>query len=295
MECSLTAVQNYLSHLSKTYGLQICIKDFVGFTEQAEISTTLAPFLIHSIPFCMLAKSDKSCNKQCLKMVHLLMLRMEKSHNSFIGSCHLGIRELVCPIVADNAVIGSINVGPFPVSEKSFSHLVTYCCRHTDINKAAAIEAYHNTRFADPTLVPFLQPLFELLASHLALIYLMQKVPDPLEISCPEESQSVFECASKYIHSHYTQNCSVSAIAKHCHCSSSYINHLIKKRTGSGVRQFVNKLRIEQAKSLLITTDMTITDISEQLGFYQPSYFTTVFTSFTGRSPRAFRKDNQKI
>ena len=60
--------------------------------------------------------------------------------------------------------------------------------------------------------------------------------------------------------------------------------------TNIGVNDYINKFRIEKAVDLLTHTDLSITEISEQLGFRYPRYFSSVFKQAKGVLPTTFRK-----
>ena len=60
--------------------------------------------------------------------------------------------------------------------------------------------------------------------------------------------------------------------------------------TGTTVVCYVNRLRVEAAKRLLIATDGNAAEIAWQVGFESPKYFHRVFKAETGESPTSFRK-----
>ncbi|HPU62820.1 MAG TPA: helix-turn-helix transcriptional regulator, partial [Mobilitalea sp.] len=67
-----------------------------------------------------------------------------------------------------------------------------------------------------------------------------------------------------------------------------------KKKTGISLKNYINEYRIERAKELLLTSDKSISDIAEAVGFDNFSYFSTLFKKVTGLSPKEF-KDNHNL
>lgn len=59
-----------------------------------------------------------------------------------------------------------------------------------------------------------------------------------------------------------------------------------------GVNDYINRLRIEQAMSLLVNTNLNINEISCEVGFTYPRYFSSTFKSMTGMTPKQFRNEN---
>jgi AraC-like DNA-binding protein len=74
------------------------------------------------------------------------------------------------------------------------------------------------------------------------------------------------------------------------HYSSSHILSTFKKNTGYSLFQFFNMKKVQKACEYLNYTDMTIKEISFRLGFQDPLYFSRLFKSHMGISPRKYRK-----
>jgi AraC-like DNA-binding protein len=74
------------------------------------------------------------------------------------------------------------------------------------------------------------------------------------------------------------------------HYSSSHILSTFKKNTGFSLFQFFNMKKVQKACEYLNYTDLTIKEISFRLGFQDPLYFSRLFKSHMGISPRKYRK-----
>ena len=66
----------------------------------------------------------------------------------------------------------------------------------------------------------------------------------------------------------------------------------LKQITGMGINEYINQRKIEKAENLLLNTDLSISEISDSLGFTYQRYFSTIFKKIKGISPSQFR--NQK-
>ena len=72
--------------------------------------------------------------------------------------------------------------------------------------------------------------------------------------------------------------------------SPAYLGDMLRALTGQTTQQHVHHALIEQAKHLLLTTSLTVSETAFQLGFEYPQYFNRLFKSKTGLTPAAFRQ-----
>ncbi len=98
-----------------------------------------------------------------------------------------------------------------------------------------------------------------------------------------------------YVQLHLGERISVSTLAKLVGYSDYYLSRLFKQQMGISIDQYIRNMRIERAKFLMTTSQESIQEISDELGFSNRNYFTQVFTQVTGISPAAYRKENQRI
>ena len=68
----------------------------------------------------------------------------------------------------------------------------------------------------------------------------------------------------------------------------------MKSITGAGAKEYITRIRIEKAKSLMENTDMSIAEIAEKTGFASQSYFSTAFKTSTGLTPSQYKQQNKK-
>ncbi len=81
-------------------------------------------------------------------------------------------------------------------------------------------------------------------------------------------------------------------IAKASGYSEGHLRRFFKQVNSVTPMQYLNNLRIENAKNLLLNTGLSVKEISEQCGFNSPFYFSTIFKAKLGRSPSRYRDEN---
>lgn len=84
----------------------------------------------------------------------------------------------------------------------------------------------------------------------------------------------------------------VNDIASELSMSVHYLGDLLRNLTGMNTQQHIHQHLIEKAKSLLLTTNLSINEIAYTLGFDYPQYFNRLFKSKTGQTPLSFRNNN---
>lgn len=94
-----------------------------------------------------------------------------------------------------------------------------------------------------------------------------------------------------YINHHYLEKITRKQIAEIGRLNINYVSEFFRKNTGTPLLKYVNNLRLENARTLLISRpDLTIAEIAYRSGFTDTFYFTRLFHSMCGHSPSAFRK-----
>lgn len=93
----------------------------------------------------------------------------------------------------------------------------------------------------------------------------------------------------KYITENYSQNITLDSLATLMHRNKFYISHAFSKAFGISPMHYLNEIRIIVAKSLLTTSDFSIQQVAEMVGFSSATYFSQTFKKNTGLSPRDFR------
>lgn len=100
----------------------------------------------------------------------------------------------------------------------------------------------------------------------------------------------VIERATQYIFSN--PNARISAVADHCNMSESSIYALFKKELGKTPNEIRTEALCEKAIGLLSTTNKSVQEISDTVGFSSTSYFRKVLRKQTGKTPLEIRKES---
>lgn len=98
-----------------------------------------------------------------------------------------------------------------------------------------------------------------------------------------------FDGIMNYIHSHLDRRITLSELAGRACLTTGHFSKVFKQVMGTTPCLYVQNRRIKQAQTLMLTTDMTISQVAEAVGIFNPAQFTRLFTKITGRKPKDYR------
>ena len=96
---------------------------------------------------------------------------------------------------------------------------------------------------------------------------------------------------TRYLQEHLSEDISLSILAEEFHLSAQYISQLFKSEIGVNFLAYLTNIRMERAKKLLLSTALSIGEISDELGFGDYRVFTKVFKKAEGVTPSQYRRD----
>lgn len=97
-----------------------------------------------------------------------------------------------------------------------------------------------------------------------------------------------------FIENHLREKLTAQDLASRIGYSGYYLSRWFKKETGFSIDEYARNAKVERAKRMLVTTQDSIQDIADSLGFAGRNYFASTFRKITGMPPAAYRKKYQK-
>ena len=100
------------------------------------------------------------------------------------------------------------------------------------------------------------------------------------------------ECifVENYINEHYKENITLDHLAEAAYVNKYYLAHTFKKQKGISPINFLLEKRIEESKILLRTTNLSVNEISQIVGFSSQSYFAQSFKRTMHQTPLEYRR-----
>ncbi|WP_020619612.1 helix-turn-helix transcriptional regulator [Paenibacillus daejeonensis] len=155
------------------------------------------------------------------------------------------------------------------------------------------------TATVDPgLLVPLLDQIVELgstlslqnaLRWHIAGAELFERLQRVVMAELSSRSFYLSECAVQYLRDHMAQPFDSRQMESELHYHFDYISRCLRQYTGMSPLQYLHRLQIERARTLLVTTGLSIQEIGEQVGQPNGNYFIRLFRKHLGCPPGVYR------
>lgn len=104
-----------------------------------------------------------------------------------------------------------------------------------------------------------------------------------------DKPQYLVKQAIDYINEYYNQKLDLQTVADELYVSTWHLCKVIKKQTGTNFVDLLNNARIENAKKLLLESNMKIYEIAETVGYTDTAYFSKIFKKITQVTPNEYR------
>lgn len=218
-----------------------------------------------------------------------------------------GVREgRSYPIELENELISSIKVNNVEKARKNLNtllgHILLYEGHDTEkiklriVELCALLSRAAISRGADSnTVLETTQQLILAISRSRSVYDICYRFQDNIEIftdsifQSPEKNSRVIKNAVDYIAHHFPEEITLASVAEEYHVNASYLSMLFRQVTGMTFKEYLNRVRVEEAERLLTNTDYPIIDIAVACGYRDQSYFTKVFKKYTGLTPRQYR------
>lgn len=274
------------------------LRDFTNITKFAAsfISTrgkTQSP-LYHFSTFCTSVRNNKIYCRICNQCGLYGGLESTKDPVAPPYRCHMGLVEFSIPIIKNDDILGFIIAGQVRVDTPVFNPILDEqtTWKSQDILKKLydklpvfTSEQIYSAAKVLRILVNAYFPTSNTTVEEYPYNHLPDFVDTEKPINRPEIRKAIL-----YIEKNLTNRVSLRRIAEHIHLSESYFSKIFKEDMGLSVVQYITLLRIQEAKKLLVYSQLSVNQISKTLGYSRLNYFSRIFKTMTNETPHEYRK-----
>ena len=270
----LEDIINYKKYL-ESIGIEVSLC-LANDTLYPRLGLLVGDFL-HRSSYCAYVKSDDNARRLCVHKQVSVREKILATKDAFCGCCHAGMYERVYRVGRERFV-GFLSVSGLRGDEERTIRRIDRICANTSLSKDKLYS------YMLESITPASKMSIEMLDTLvMPLVYMLNVLAER------KEATGVSDRVKAYIDSHYNEPIKVEDLARIEKYSVSRLSHLFKDEVGMSVGEYLKRVRIDVAIQLLTNTSMQITDVASHVGYEDSDYFSKVFRSICGKSPREYR------
>jgi AraC-like DNA-binding protein/ligand-binding sensor protein len=236
-------------------------------------------------PFCaLIAQTSRGCSVYLETEQRAVNAAQDRpaTVRCFAGLCHT-----VVPVKLGNRTIGFLQTGQValePPSAAGFESITRQLAdRGISVNLSQLRDAYYHSGVLSQNQYLGLIRLLGIFAQQLSL------TANQLLIQDAQAEPPMVRRAKAYIAGHHEDPIGLDDIARTMHVSTYYFCKIFKRATGLTFTDYLGRVRVEEAKHLLLNPHLRVSEIAYTVGFQSLTHFNRVFRELTGESPTRFR------
>lgn len=132
-------------------------------------------------------------------------------------------------------------------------------------------------------------------ALHVLTGQLLHRMQSLIDVNAGSRSYRLSERAVRYLQEHMLQPFSAARMEEKLHYQFDYLSRCLKQHTGMTPLQYLHRLQMEHARSLLHRTDLTVQEVADRAGQPNVNYFNRLFRKHFGMSPGQYRKSTRGL
>lgn len=233
------------------------------------------------LPYCNCMRQNDEFYGQCRKSDNMSFETCKKTGILTMYKCHAGLIEATSPIMHNNAIIGYVMFGQVSDSKDKDnfkSSLITLAKKYGFTDEA--VEIVKKVKFKSKNQLVAASKILEACTSYI----LLKEIVKPSRIE-------LFTSIDEYITEHLAEDISVNLLCRKFNISRTSLYELYKQYVPGGIASHIKSKRLQKAKELLLTTDLSATEISRTIGFSDYNYFLMSFKKHFGVSTKTIRKN----
>ncbi len=231
--------------------------------------------------FCHYMRKNPDFLAKCRESDREAFERCRRTNKLCISKCHAGLIEASVPMISDGKIIGYMMLGRI-TDKKDKIELVGALkarCREYGIDDDTE-EKIKKIKYRSESQIRAAAKILEACCEYVRLRELVHP-----------SGKRLIDSVEKFIEEHISEEISVERICREFDISRTKLYETLRPYTNGGIAAFVKNKRLEHAKELLRSVDMSVNEISEACGFADYNYFLREFKKKYGVSTKRMKKD----
>lgn len=279
--------------------------------------------------FCSVIRENPISRKRCFRCDALAGLEAVRLGRPYIYLCHCGIVDVAVPVMVGDRYLGAVMFGQVRIpnndTEAKVERLVSEISSfqaESDTARQDLLEKYQRLPEMEYKRIVAVADTINAVVNYIvdravnneneAMTYKFllqnssahssQTNSEIQELKNPAVEADVFMAepelpksspvypAVAYVKNHKHEMVTMNEMAKLCHLSPSYFSRLFRRELGENFINYVNRQKMQWAKERLRSSNDSVVQIAQELGYMDSSYFISVFKKFEGTTPLVYRQ-----
>lgn len=195
---------------------------------------------------------------------------------------HLIITDIRMPVMEGLELLDAVNT--------RYPHIkVVLLTGHAEFSYAQqALRGGALDYLLKPVSVSALEQMLLIVKTRLGADWLLEEDG----VSSGVSAEETMNLLRNYIRGHFAEDIDMASLASSFGFSSAYLSKIFNRFEGTSPVKYLTSLRINEARHLLLNTNLTIKEVGERVGYDDQFYFSNVFRKTTGSSSSVFRAEN---
>ena len=237
-----------------------------------------------------MARSNRVC-AACLEVQR--KLTEKTGDRSRTVTCFAGLSDSAVPIRVGDQLIGFLQTGQVLLKQPDkfrFDRVAKQLVNWgVEVDLSKAREAYFHTKVLTKKQYRAMLRLLEIFGRHLSIL------SNQLAVENSTAEPLAVTRAKQFIARNQDNAICLATVAKAVNTSTFYFCKLFKRATGLTFTDYLARVRIEKAKTLLLERNRRISEIAYDVGFQSLTHFNRIFKKLVGASPSSYRRSVSKL
>ncbi len=261
---------NILKDFHKITGARISLHD-LDFNEIAAYPDNL-------LPFCQKVQLNSSVREKCLLADSVAFNTVKKTGQPYTYECHCGLVETVAPIYNFGTLTGYFMMGQIANStDDSFRKITRMSEKYFETHEEFSQYCQLIPKIGTDIMGSYIN-ILEIIAEYMTQT-------NRLTLKDRDIALGVYE----YINKNFSKRITVEMLCDMFGCSRTTLMNSFKTRYNETLGEYLNELRLKNAKKMLDNSTKSIKSIASECGFSDQNYFSKVFRKKYSKTPSDYR------
>lgn len=230
--------------------------------------------------FCSILRQDIRAYLKCKECDKYAFETASETKALYLYECHAGLTEGVAPVKIEDKLLGYLMMGQTLKSkpDEKLWEQVYQNCKNYNVDFKSLKESFFKLTHVEWGKIYAAARIMDISARFIHFSK-YAKIQEP----------KLLDKIKSFILDNLDKNVTINDMSSKLNLSKSYLSHCIQSEFKTTFTKYIQRIRIEKAKSLLDETGMDISDVAEAVGYNDPNYFARLFKKCTGCNASTYR------